>query len=313
MASSVAAFVGMFLLMVAITLLLRRYGVFGKDSASSLSAVLMRVIMPAVIFHSFARANPDVSQLIGTGVVYTAEILSAIAAFMAGRWLLRLERAALGVFIIACTFGSTSLIGNTLVQVLFKNDPEILSMSMVVGQFAFGIPTNTIGLLLAMRFGAAERRVPLSRQALTIARHPSLLALFAGVTWSLLDLPETGYILDIIFGACTLIGASLPMFTAMIVGLSLTALNVRYDLPVLVAAIMIALFVEPLIVSNLLGMISVDEKTRMVTVLFAAMPATPLSVAFAHQFGGDVALASKLSTATLIISAVSLPLIALTL
>lgn len=297
--------------MVAITLVLRRYGVFSKDSAASLSAVLMRVIMPTVIFHSFARANPEIYQLMATGIVYMAELLSAVAAFIAGRWLLRLERTALGVFIIACTFGSTSLIGNSLVQILFKDDPTILSMSMIVGQFAFGIPTNTIGVILAMRFGALERRVPMKTLLLNFTRHPSVLALFAGIMWSLLGLPERGYGFDIIFGTCTFFGAALPMFTAMIVGLSLTSLNVRSDLPVLIAGLAIALFIEPLIVSNLPGMIDVDEHTRLITVLFAAMPATPLSVALAHQFGGDVALASKLSTATLIASAVSLPLITL--
>lgn len=311
MASSVAAFVGMFLLMVAITLVLRQRGVFTRDSATALSTVLMRVVIPTVVFHSFAKANPEIQHLIATGVVYAAELLAAVVAYLAGRWLLRLERAALGVFIISCTFGSTSLIGNSLVQILFKDDPTILSMSMIVGQFAFGIPTNTVAVFLAMRFGTDESSVPLKSLFMTFVRHPTLLALFAGMTWSLLGLPETGFGLDIIFGTCTFIGAALPMFTAMIVGLSLTSFDLRRDLPVFAVALVIALFVEPMIVSNLLGMFHVDDNTRLITVLFAAMPATPISVAYALQFGGDAALASKLSTATLIASAVSLPLIAL--
>jgi predicted permease len=41
------------------------------------------------------------------------------------------------------------------------------------------------------------------------------------------------------------------------------------------------------------------------------MPSSPLGVVMAVRFGGDTALAGKLATFTLLMSAVTLPLIAL--
>jgi predicted permease len=41
------------------------------------------------------------------------------------------------------------------------------------------------------------------------------------------------------------------------------------------------------------------------------MPSTPLGVVLAVRYGGDVSLAGKLATFTLIMSAVTLPLMAL--
>jgi predicted permease len=58
-------------------------------------------------------------------------------------------------------------------------------------------------------------------------------------------------------------------------------------------------------------MYPVDQQTRLITVLFSAMPSTPLGVVLAVRYGGDVSLAGKLATFTLIMSAVTLPLMAL--
>jgi len=309
MALSVALFVGMFMSMVAITLFLRHRGILGDASKPVLSTILMDVIGPAVIFHAFASAQPKEEHLLAATTVYAAELLCAVLAYVVGKWILRLERGSLGVFIVAGTFGSTSLIGNALVQILFKSDPSLVSMSMIVSQFGFGLPANTIGILLAIHFGSSAAGQPITTHLKRFAVVPCMIALYAGLLWSLLGLPVGGYGLEVIFGTCMFVGAALPFVSAMLVGLSLEKINVRKDLGVLLAVSVIALLIEPLIVSRLLNVLSVDQQTRLITILFSAMPATPLAVVLAVQYGGDATLASKLSTATLVLSAASLPLI----
>lgn len=310
MALSVASFVGMFMSMVAITLFLRHRGILRDASKPVLSTILMDVIGPAVIFHAFASAEPKEEHLLAATMVYAAELLCAVLAYLVGKWILRLERGSLGVFIIAGTFGSTGLIGNALVQILFKSDPSLVSMSMIVSQFGFGLPANTIGILLAIRFGSSIADQPITTHLKRFAVVPCMIALYAGLVWSLLRLPISGYGLEVIFGTCMFVGAALPFVSAMLVGLSLEKINVRKDLGVLLAVSVITLLIEPLIVSRLLNVLSIDQQTRLITILFSAMPATPLAVVFALQYGGDAALASKLSTATLVLSALSLPIIA---
>lgn len=135
--------------------------------------------------------------------------------------------------------------------------------------------------------------------------------LHARLVWSFWKLPTSGMGLDVVFGASRMIGASLPFVTAMIVGLSLEKLHLGKDFGVLAAGALLALIVEPWIAEQLLNVYPVDQQTRLITVLFSAIPATLLGVVLAVRYGGDVSLASKLATFTLIMSAVSLPLTAL--
>jgi predicted permease len=308
---SVASFVGMFLFMIGITLVLRQRNVLRTEHASLLSALLIDVVWPLLIFSSVARASIEVQDLAATSAVIGAEVCSCVLSYLLGRWILRLDRSALGAFVIAATFGSTSLIGNALVQVLFHDNPALGSMSMIIGQFGVGIPGNTIGVFLAMHFGAKGSNVSFGEQFRKFITMPPTLALFLGIVWTTCKLPVSGVGFDVVFGGCKMVSTSLPFISAMVVGLSLRALNVRRDLVVLGAGAILALVVEPLIADQLLGLYPVGAETRLIAILFSAMPSSPLGVVMAVRFGGDTALAGKLATFTLLMSAVTLPLIAL--
>jgi predicted permease len=301
----------MFIVMVAATLLLRHRGVLGGSSKPLLSAILMDVVCPAVIFSSLASSHPSAQHLHAAGVVFGAEIINAGIAFLIARYILRLHRNAIGVFVIAATFGSTALIGTAMVQVLFHNDPEITSMGLIIGQFGVGIPVNTLGILLAIHFGSRDSQVPISQHLKQTLKTPFMLALYAGIGWSFFGLPTSGSGLETLFGACRMIGASQPFCTAMVIGLSLERFDFRSDLATIVAAAVVCLAIEPLLVSSITHVMTLDIQTRVVANLFAAMPASPLVVVFALKYGGDVVLASKLSMATLLLSTATLPLFAL--
>jgi len=310
-AGSVASFIGMFILMIATALLLRRRGVLRSEHSTLLSVLLLDIVCPPLIFSSIAKANLRLQDLIAAGALFGSEIAICFLSYLIGRWALRLDRLALGAFIIAATFGSTGLIGNALVQVLFRDNTDLVSMSMFIGNFGVGIPGNTIGIFLAMRFGTSDHVTSLTQHFKNFLVMPCMVALYAGLVWSVWKLPTSGMGLDVIFGACRMIGASLPFVVAMVVGLSLEKLDFGKDLGVLVAGALLALIIEPWVAERLINMYPVDQQTRLITVLFSAMPSTPLGVVLAVRYGGDVSLASKLATFTLIMSAVSLPLIAL--
>lgn len=308
---SVASFVGMFVLMVGATLLLRRRGILKAEHSSLLSVIMLDFVCPPLIFASTARAHLQLQEMYAAGSVFGAEVVICALSYLIGRWALRLDRMALGAFIIAATFGSTGLIGNALVQILFHGDPEIVSMSMIIGSFGVGIPGNTIGMFLAMRFSTKGRDLPVMGQVKSFLLMPCMIALYAGYGWSLLALPTAGPVIDVVFGASMMIGASLPFIVALIVGLSLKPIQMRTELGVLVVGALLALVIEPIISARFVDMFSVDSYTRMITVLYAAMPSTPLGVVLAIRYGGDAELAGKLATFTLVVSALTLPLVAL--
>jgi predicted permease len=310
-AGSVASFVGMFILMIATALLLRRRGVLRSEHSTLLSVLLLDIVCPPLIFSSIAKANLHLKDLVAAGAVFGSEIVICFLSYLIGRWALRLDRLALGAFVIAATFGSTGLIGNALVQVLFRDNTDLVSMSMFIGNFGVGIPGNTIGIFLAMRFGTRDHVTSLTQHFKSFLVMPCMVALYAGLVWSIWKLPTSGMGLDVVFGASRMIGASLPFVTAMVVGLSLEKLDFGKDLGVLAAGALLALIVEPWVAEQLINMYPADQQTRLITVLFSAMPSTPLGVVFAVRYGGDVSLAGKLATFTLTMSAITLPLMAL--
>jgi predicted permease len=138
-----------------------------------------------------------------------------------------------------------------------------------------------------------------------------MYALYAGLLWSFLDLPKTGYGLEALFGTCTLVAAALPFVSAMVVGLSLEKFRFRDDSYVLLSAVIISLLIQPALVIGFTNILNLEQNTRVIAQLFSAMPATPLAAVFAVKFGGDASLASKIVTTTLLISAITLPLVAL--
>lgn len=301
----------MFLFMIGITLALRKRNVLRTEHASLLSALLIDVVWPLLIFSSIAQTSIQSQDLVATSAVIGAEVCSCFISYVVGLWVLRLDRPALGVFVIAATFGSTSLVGNALIQVLFYDNPALGSMSMIIGQFGVGIPGNTIGVFLAMQFGSKGGSVSLGEQFRKFITMPPTLALLAGLIWAMCKLPVSGFGFDVVFGGCKMVSTSLPFISAMVVGLSIRALDMKRDLVVLGAGALFALVIEPLITDQLLGLYPVGTETRLIAILFSAMPSSPLGVVMAVRFGGDAALAGKLATFTLIVSAVTLPLIAL--
>lgn len=73
---------------------------------------------------------------------------------------------------------------------------------------------------------------------------------------------------------------------------------------------LLLLAVEPILAHQLDSVIGISSSTTPVMSLLAAMPATPLVVAFAIRYGGDEKLASTLVIGSCVLSAVTLPLMA---
>lgn len=308
---SVASFVAMFVAMIGITLFLRHRKLMSQSSMGLLSFLLMNVLCPALIFSSMAQSRLDTSELVAASMIIGSELAIGILAFGIGRWLLQLERASIGTFVIAAMFGSSGLIGNSLVKVLFHDSTSIISMAMIVGSVGIGVPGNVIGIFLAMYFGSQNTGKSPFRTVRKFLVEPCMISLYAGLAWSLLQLPTKGIVIETVFGTCTLLGAALPLCSAMLIGLSLEKIQIGKDAKVIVAGIVLALLIEPLLVSWFLESVTVDANTRLIAVLFAAMPASPIGVVLAERYGCDTPLASKLVTATLIASAITLPIAAM--
>ncbi|KQV63766.1 AEC family transporter [Rhizobium sp. Root1220] len=305
LAGAVGSFVVIFLLMIGITLWLRYRGVLARAQGASISAVITEGVLPAMIFCYVARAREQLDFLEMAAVIGAAECVALAVSALIGS-ALRLDRAALGGFTLTSSFGSTSLIGNALLDIVFHGSRAVLGMGMVIGQFGVGVPNNTLGLWIGMRSGGQR-----PGGVLNFLLTPVVIALLLGIAWSLSGITTTSSAAAPLFGALTLTGASLPFLAAMVTGLSLTNVDWRRLLPLIAISQLIQLIGKPLFVLLLLWLLAPPRLDHEVTLLLAALPASPLAVAFATRFGGDAELASALVLSSTILSVLTLPLVAL--
>ncbi|MBS0644954.1 MAG: hypothetical protein JSS43_34220 [Proteobacteria bacterium] len=307
--ASVASFVVIFLLMIGLVLWLRFRGVLNPAQGPVVSRVITEGLLPAMIFCYVARAREEPSYLAAAAVIAVAEAIACGASAAIGRYLLRMERRSLGSFVLASSFGSTSLIGNAMLEVVFHGKTAVLGMGMVIGQFGVGVPNNTIGLWIGMISGDRAATPGARPSGLSILWSPVVIALLAGVGWSLLGIPSTTPGIATVFGALTLVAAALPFLAAVVTGLSLAPLDWRRLAPAILCSQALMLLAKPLLVWWVLSLTGIRTFDQEVTLLLAALPASPLAVAFASRFGGDAELATGLVVSSALLSVATLPLV----
>ncbi len=307
----VVQFVIIFILMASSAFWFRYMGVMSQDHAPIISRVITDIVLPALIFYKMSDVSPSRHQIDAAMAMIGSELITGIAAWAIGRHLLRLQRYALGAFILASTFGSTSMMGTALIQIVFPQNSEALSTGIMVAQVGVGVPNNTIGVLIALWFGSHDTKINFLKILKTFLLNPSVIAFIVGLLWSLFSLPRTGFLLTIGFGALQYSGISLTFLVALLTGLTIKKMK-REDFGLtLFTCAFLLLIAQPIIarwIDTVTG--NVESMTSTLLLLLGAMPASPLAIAFSVRYGCDVDLASKLVVSTCILSMITLPILA---
>lgn len=306
----VLQFVCIFMLMALSVIGLRARGVLSADQAPVVSRIVTDVVLPALILSKVSSVELNLAQASSAIELLLAEAVAGLAAWLIGKHVLKLDRPSLGAFILASTFGSTSLMGSALVQVVFPDDAATLAHAILIAQAGVGLPLSTIGLLIAMSFGTHRDQMRPDAVLRELAGNPIILAFLLGIAWNLLEWPHQGPVLTILFGALDFAGNSLTFLTAALVGLTLKPIT-RADLgwPLGICAALL-LIVEPVVAYQSHFAIGESPELSYLLLLLASMPSASISIAFSLRYGCNAELASKLVAGTTLISIVTLPLFA---
>ena len=307
----VIQFVLIFVLMASSALWLKFRGVLTEAHTPVISRVITDFVLPALIFYKMSSVTLTRHQIDAAISIIGSELITGTAAYLIGRFVIGFNRGALGTFILASTFGSTSLMGTSLIQIVFPNDAEALATGITVGQVGVGMPNYAIGALIALWFGSQRSKVDLLQVFKTFFLNPPVVSFFAGLLWTLFSLPHTGFLLTIVFGALQFSGISLTFLAALLTGLTIKKIG-RKDLglPFFTCAALL-LLVQPVIAYELDAVTgNIDSMASVLILLLGAMPASPLVIAYSVRYGCDVDLAAKLVISTCALSMLTLPLLA---
>jgi predicted permease len=307
----VIQFVLIFVLMASSALWLKFRGVLTDAHTPVISRLITDFVLPALIFYKMSSITLTRHQIDAAISIIASELITGTAAYLIGRYVIGFNRGALGTFILASTFGSTSLMGTSLIQIVFPNDAEALATGITVGQVGVGMPNYAIGALIALWFGTQSSNINLVQVFKTFFLNPPVVSFIAGLLWALLSLPHTGFLMTIVFGALQFSGISLTFLAALLTGLTMKKIG-RKDLglPFFTCAALL-LLVQPVIAYELDAVTgSTNSMASVLVLLLGAMPASPLVIAYSVRYGCDVDLAAKLVISTCALSMFTLPLLA---
>ena len=295
--------------LVLLTLLLRKCSILSTEHQTLFSKLVTDFALPALIFLNLSKQTFELEKLLPALIMMGTILIASSLGFAAGK-LLKLDRKSLGAFVLVSGWGSSSTLGYALIMQCFHGNPEAMRDALVISELGAGVPLFLLAIPLAMYFGREHTD---SRDVLTSAaeffRSPMFIALVLGIAFSFLKLPQQNVVVKTIYNLLGIMGNSIEIFTAFVVGLMLQKIPVRQILPAIAALFLINLIAEPLIAlggAHLFGLSPLEDK---VLVIEAAMPAGAIAAVVAARYGCNGGLASALVIAMYVLSLGTIPLI----
>ena len=218
-----------------------------------------------------------------------------IIAYAAAR-LMRLEKAAIPVFIVCAFFGNTGYIGFPLN--IAAQGRESLALTAFISTI-YTVIVFTFGAYLCQRYSGKEKK------GLRLHTIPVFWAAAAGILLSFIALP------DLVRLPLTLIEDSTSPLALLATGAMISAVGIKENARVIGAVSGIKLLLMPAVVVVTAMAAGISGTVYKTSLLEAATPVGVTNTVLAGQFGLDEKLASSAVVISTLLFILSLPLVLL--
>ncbi|MGW8286751.1 MAG: AEC family transporter [Desulfobulbales bacterium] len=272
----------------------------GDDFWPGTERIVYYFLYPALLFSSSAKASWEFYSVASMvwAILAAMFVMSALLLLLRPR-LSQKDASFTSVFQGSLRF--TSYIGFAAAFALFGDEGLYLAAVFITVM----IPVvNILSVMVLVRYGG-QKQGSWFWIFTTVVKNPLILACLAGMAFNLLglQLPEMAANFTAILGK-----GSLPL-GLLAVGASLEIGALKKAGGELIYACLLKLCLMPFLMWLSCTLIGVDQLSTVVSVLFAALPGSPLSYILAKQLGGDTRLMSSIITVQTALSMVSLPII----
>lgn len=302
--------VAAFALVVVVCLVLKQEGIFQEKHNSLFAGLLTKAAIPAAIVSHLALNRLEARQALMIIPIMIAVCLCVAAAWGAAR-LLRLDRPRTGALMLASGFSSSTLLGYPLVQYAFPGNPGAMTDAILISELGMGLPIFTLGVGIAMYWGAAGTDKGARFQVLwNYFRSPIFLALVVGLLLAPVGLDPGEPALAPLFSACRMIDAAIALLSSLILAGQLGwDQNWRSVLGLLAVAAVIKFGLQPWLSAVQAPILGLTWEQSQVLILESAMPAAILGVVFATEYRCAAATAAALAFGTIILSLAAVPVV----
>lgn len=268
--------------------------------ATKLNELALRVTLPAAIFLAVHQFDLRSEALVAPALFFVLTVVVWGLAEAAGR-ALRLEAKARATFVLSAVFGNIIYIGYPVAMAL--HGQEGLSQAVLVDQVGLQPLAFTLGPIVAAR-GGATGSFSWRAQLLGLVKFPPLVAFAAGLLWNqsgLGVLPEAG------LAALRLLGVATVPLVMVAFGLLLRWGALQNVWKEAFAVGLVRLAIAPALVLALASAVGLEGWRTSVVTLQMATPTMMFTLVLATRFGLDVERSAGFITATMIASALTLP------
>jgi predicted permease len=287
-------------LLVAIGFFLTKKGVFGKEARRDMTNVVIYVILPCNIFHSF-ETSLTTDMLGQCGIVFAIALGMQLMYMLLNKILYnRFPSERRVVMKYATIVNNAGFMGLPVIESVY-GATGILYGSIVL--IPIRIFMWTVGLSL---FTSSDKKQMLKQ----LATHPAIWAVILGFAYlfSPVRLPV------FLSGTINVVGGCMTAMSMIVVGSILSEVDFKtvFDKACFYYSA-IRLLAIPAVIFAVLRLIGVDPVITGVCVLSSAMPAATVSAMLANKYGADAPFAAKLIFVSTLLSLATLPLVAMVL
>ncbi|MGX7109599.1 AEC family transporter [Facklamia miroungae] len=265
-------------------------GMITDQNRPGLIKLIVEILVPALIFKSFFNITWDIIALSFQTLIIATVIYTTIT-LVGGYFYRDLPEKQAKILHYATLCNSAGFAGLPIVTSLFGELGSILAAVYLIPHRIF---TYTIGISLLVK-----QEKDLKTTLLSFIKNPMILAVFFGLIMGLSQIQLPTFIVNSLNGLSgTVTPLSMVAIGSIIGSVKMEAL---FEKAVLRFVWVRMLFI-PLIVLMVLKVMHVDQQVVGMCVVMATMPAGATTPILAAKYDLDVALASKLTFVSIILS-----------
>lgn len=295
--------VAVLFLLIVIGFVAGRTNLISDKGQKDITHLILYVTMPATII-SAMQLEMNAQRLETSFMIFIILIFCYILMYAVGRFTSRrlpISKGQQDIFQVALLLSNTSFMGYPIVQSLFGQ--EALFYAVVGAGFIFELISWSLGTYLISRNGSELAVFNLKKILLT----PGILSIVIGLFLFAFQfsIPEP---VHSVFLALSPVTSPLAMF---VIGVMLSRSNIKKALQnkVLYLAVLLKLFIVPIVILFILKTIGFTGPTLVIPVIMVAMPSASYVAMFSSNYGNDEQFSSQIVFLTSLFSMVSIPLI----
>ena len=279
--------------------------VFTKESLNALSKLIVKIILPALIFSIVAGSGVTLSDFLGRGRFAIAVVLIFALLFSVGVLLSKfagLKDKSANVFIVLMMFGNMGFMGIPLIQELFKDPSSNVCISV------YTIIDMSLLWTLGVYYCSRHQKSSNSLGALKNMINPTTVALTVAFVIMLLKISMPDLLMDTIAG----IGGTSKYLTLIYIGGAMAFVSVKKVIkkPSILLFPIVKMLIIPVLVYLISGFF-LKQIDRSILTIIAGLPSMTTIAMVASAYKSDDEYATEIIFVTTIASLLTIPAVSI--